>query len=138
MGCGPRTRGGTASSLTQTFRTHGLRREKSAPRDDGKECSMKKVVGAAVILLPLLLTGCSHRVVVYPPPAAYSEAAQQGYRQGVHAAQNDMRSGLRPDVDRHPRFRNPPVPPPLRDDYRHGFREGYQAVYRGGPGPGYY
>lgn len=99
---------------------------------------MKKVVGGALIFLPLVLAGCAHRtVVVYNPPPAYSEAAQQGYRQGVHAAQADLRNGLRPDVDRHPRFRNPPVPPPLRDDYRHGFRDGYEAVFRGGRGPGY-
>jgi hypothetical protein len=29
------------------------------------------------------------------------------------------------------------VPPPLQEDFRHGFREGYQAVFHGGPGPGY-
>jgi hypothetical protein len=99
---------------------------------------MRKVVGAVLVVLPLVLTGCAHRtVVVYNPPPAYSQAAQQGYRQGVRAAQADLHNGFRPDVDRHPRFRNPPVPPPLRDDYRHGFREGYQAVFRGGPGPGY-
>jgi hypothetical protein len=102
-------------------------------RDD-ERTGMKKLAGTLLLFLPLALAGCAHREVVYAPPGAYSEAAQQGYRQGVHAAQNDVRSGLRPDVDRHPRFRNPPVPPPLRDDYRHGFREGYQAVFHGGPG----
>jgi len=99
---------------------------------------MKKAMSVALIALPLLLAGCAHREVeAYPPPPAYSEAAQQGYRDGVHAAQRDMREGLRPDVDRHPRFRNPPVPPPLRDDYRHAFHEGYDRVVHGGPGAGY-
>ena len=99
---------------------------------------MKKLLSVALVFLPLSfcmgLAGCSHKtVVVYAPPPAYSEAAQQGYREGVHAAQRDMGNGLRPDAARHPRFNNPPVPPPLREDYRHGFREGYQAVYNGGP-----
>jgi hypothetical protein len=30
-------------------------------------------------------------------------------------------------VDRHKRFRNPPVPPPAFEDYRVGFRRGYDA-----------
>lgn len=91
---------------------------------------------AALACLPLILVGCSHPRPEYPPPPAYSAVAQQGYHDGVRAAQRDIHDGLRPDVDRHPRFRNPPVAGPLRDDYRNGFREGYRAVYRGGPGPG--
>jgi len=99
---------------------------------------MKKFLCLALVFLPVALTGCSHRtVVVYNPPPAYSEAAQQGYHDGVAAAQRDVRQGFGPDVNRHPRFRNPPVPPPLMEEYRHGFREGYQAVFHGGPGPGY-
>jgi hypothetical protein len=100
---------------------------------------MKKALCVALAFVPLALAGCSHPqpVVAYPPPPAYTEAVQQGYRQGVQAAQRDIHNGLRADVDRHPRFRNPPVPPPLQEDYRRGFREGYQAVFRGGPGPGY-
>jgi hypothetical protein len=27
------------------------------------------------------------------------------------------------------------VPPPAFEDYRHGFREGYQGVFRNGPPP---
>jgi hypothetical protein len=101
---------------------------------------MKKLLSAALVALALPLglgmAGCSHPrpVVVYAPPPAYSEAAQQGYRAGVDAAQRDVDKGLRPDVARHPRFNNPPVPPPLQEDYRHGFREGYQRVFAGGPG----
>lgn len=98
---------------------------------------MKKLLSVALLSLPLGLcmglAGCSHRTVVYEPPPAYSAAAQQGYRDGVHAAQRDMSDGLRPDAARHPRFDHPPVPPPLQEDYRHGFREGYQAVFNGGP-----
>lgn len=99
---------------------------------------MKKLWWTALAFVPLALAGCAHReVVVYNPPPAYSAAAQQGYHDGVAAARRDVSNGLGPDAGRHPRFRNPPVPPPLQEDYRHGFREGYQAVFHGGPGPGY-
>jgi predicted small lipoprotein YifL len=102
---------------------------------------MKKVLSlTALLVLPFALAGCSHPqpVYAYPPPPAYSQAAQQGYHDGVRAAQADISRGLAQNAERHPRFQNPPVPPPLQEDYRHGFREGYRAVYaHGGPGGGY-
>jgi hypothetical protein len=99
---------------------------------------MKKWIALGVLLLPIALAGCvSRSVVVYsapPPPAAYSEAARQGFNDGVAAAQRDLAQARPPSADRHPRFRNPPVPPPLIEDYRHGFGEGYNQVIRqGGP-----
>jgi hypothetical protein len=101
---------------------------------------MKKWIALGALLLPIVLAGCvSRSVVVYsapPPPAAYSEASRQGYNDGVAAAQRDISEAKPPSVDRHPRFRNPPVAPPLIEDYRHGFREGYNQVIRHG-GPGY-
>jgi hypothetical protein len=105
---------------------------------------MKKWIALAALSLPLTLAGCAHRTtVVYaappPPPAALSAAAHQGYHDGIDAARRDINHGLPPDVNRHPRFRNPPVPPPAMEDYRHGFREAYRQSFRNGPppGPGY-
>jgi hypothetical protein len=43
-----------------------------------------------------------------------------------------MRHRRRPDFDDHERFRNPPVPPGLRQEYRRGFHEGYDRAIRGG------
>ena len=97
---------------------------------------MRKFLAAAVLALPFMLAGCAHHTVVYgappPPPAAYSEAARQGYHDGAEAARRDISEGRRPDAGRHPRFRNPPVPPPLMNDYRHGFRDGYARAFGGG------
>jgi hypothetical protein len=104
---------------------------------------MRKGLAIAVFSLPLALAGCSHpQPVVYappPPPPGYTEIAQRGYHDGVEAGRRDVAAGRAPDVNRHPRFRNPPVPPPAFEDYRQGFREGYRAVFRNGPpsGPGY-
>jgi hypothetical protein len=101
---------------------------------------MKKLFAMAVLLLPFALAGCSHPqpAPYYPPPPpspAYAQAAEQGHHDGIEAARRDIAQGAPPDLNRHPRFRNPPVPPPLMDDYRHAFSNGYQEVYRHGPPP---
>ena len=104
---------------------------------------MRKALTLAVLSLPLALAGCSHpQPVAYvppPPPPGYAAVAERGFHDGVEAARRDLAAGRPPDADRHPRFRNPPVPPPAFEDYRQGFREGYRGVYRNGPppGPGY-
>jgi hypothetical protein len=103
---------------------------------------MKKLLALAALALPLSLAGCGHpHTVVYvtapPPPAAFSEIARQGFHDGFEAARRDVSHNLPPGVEKHPRFRRPPVPPPAWEDYRHGFRDGYQGfLQRGGPGPG--
>jgi hypothetical protein len=98
---------------------------------------MKKLLAFAVLSLPLFLAGCSHQVVVYapPPPAAFSAIAQQGFHDGFEAARRDVARNVPPSAERHPKFRNPPVPPPAWEDYRHGFREGYQAFLHQAPPP---
>jgi len=98
---------------------------------------MKKLLISCALLTPLLLAGCSHPQPYYPPPpSAYSQVAQEGYHDGWQAGQRDLRRGLNPDVNRHPRFRQPPVGPRFVDDYRHGFRDGYQRAFHTPP-PGY-
>jgi hypothetical protein len=102
---------------------------------------MKKGLVLAALLLPLALAGCAHRVVVYaapPPPAEFNEIARQGFHDGFEAARRDVARNAPPDFERHPKFRNPQVPPPAIEDYRHGFREGYHAfLHRGAPPQGY-
>ncbi|HEY2469149.1 MAG TPA: hypothetical protein VGI45_15105 [Terracidiphilus sp.] len=98
---------------------------------------MRASLALAALALPLAIAGCSHpRPVVYdvPPPPAYTQVAQRGFHDGFDAARRDLAKGIRPDVDRHPKFRSPPVPPPAFEDYRHGFREGYQRALHAGPG----
>jgi hypothetical protein len=102
---------------------------------------MKRLLALSALSLPLFLAGCAHRtVVVYappPPPAEFSAIAQQGFNDGFEAARRDVAHNVPPGVDKHPRFRNPPVPPPAWEDYRHGFREGYQAFLHQAPPRGY-
>jgi hypothetical protein len=100
---------------------------------------MKKALAVAALMIPFALAGCSHPRPYYPPPPppppAYTQAAQQGYHDGIEAGNHDVSRGAPPDVNRHPRFRRPPVPPPLAEEYRHGFRDGYGQVYGRGPVP---
>lgn len=95
---------------------------------------MRKWLALAAVLLPISLAGCAHPqpLVVYapPPPAEFTEIARQGFHAGFEAARRDVARNLPPGVEKHPRFRNPPVPPPAFEDFRHGFREGYQAFLR--------
>jgi hypothetical protein len=104
--------------------------------------TMKNWIAPAALLLPLAVAGCSHPQPVYvapepPPPAVFSAIAQQAFHDGYDAGRRDIQSGKPHDVNRHPRFRNPPVAPEAAEDYRHGFREGYNAAFHGAPPPGY-
>jgi hypothetical protein len=101
---------------------------------------MKKWLVVAALLLPLALAGCSHPHPVYaepPPPPDFPAIAQQGFHDGFAAARRDVNQGKPTDVERHPRFQNPPVPPAAFEDYRRGFRRGYDAFLHHGPPPGY-
>src|SRR5580698_5935737 len=89
--------------------------------------TVKNWIWPAALLLPLAVAGCSHPQPVYvapepPPPAVFSALAQQAFHDGYDAGRRDIQSGKPHDVNRHPRFRNPPVAPEAAEDYRHGFR----------------
>lgn len=96
---------------------------------------MKKLLSIA-IALPLTLfpiVGCAHP---YYPPPTYAPpppgvVARQGFDAGVDAARRDIAMGRWPDVDRHQRFRNPPMPPGQPAQiFRDNFRRGYDSTYR--------
>src|SRR5579875_2005494 len=87
----------------------------------------------------LLLAGCSHPQPLYyappPPPVSASAVWQQGWHDGFEAARHDVAAGRPPVFDHHPRFRNPPVPPPAIGEYRDAFRQGYERFLHPGPPP---
>lgn len=62
------------------------------------------------------------------PQGQWSDAWHQGFHAGVDAARHDLDAGRQPDPEHHPRFRHPDVPPPMRHDFREGFRRGYHMV----------
>jgi ribosome modulation factor len=73
-----------------------------------------------------------------PPPAAmhgweavegrFSEIQRRGYQDGMEGARKDAENHRRPDPNNRDEYRSPNVPPQLADDYREGFRRGYEEV----------
>jgi hypothetical protein len=91
---------------------------------------MKKILCLSALLGAALLAGCTHPQPVYgppPPPSLnYQAIEQQGDHDGFEAARHDVETNQPPVFDHHPRYRNPPVPPPGWAAYRKGFRVGYE------------
>jgi hypothetical protein len=63
------------------------------------------------------------------PPQEFRDMQRQGFHDGIEAAKRDFENSRPPDVERKRQFREPPVPPPARDDYRDGFRRGYESAF---------
>ncbi len=57
-----------------------------------------------------------------------NDAERQGYRDGMGEARRDYEMHRNQDPDDQPQFRNPPVPPPMVDQYREGFMRGYEVA----------
>jgi hypothetical protein len=57
-----------------------------------------------------------------------NDAARRGYRDGMEEARRDVERNRNTDPDDQPQFRNPPVPPPVVDEYREGFMRGYEVA----------
>jgi hypothetical protein len=62
------------------------------------------------------------------PPGVFSEVAQRGFQDGIVGARKDMENHRRADPNNRDEYRNPNVPPQLADDYRQGFRRGYERA----------
>ena len=60
------------------------------------------------------------------PPEEFREVQRQGYHDGIEGARRDYDQHRRPDVNNREEFRHPHVPASAREDYREGFRRGYE------------
>jgi hypothetical protein len=63
-------------------------------------------------------------------PPAGTEQAQQGYRDGIEAAQLDRAAKRKIDAKASHLYVHPPVKGAARDDYRSGFTAGYEAAVK--------
>jgi hypothetical protein len=61
------------------------------------------------------------------PPQEFRDIQRQGYHDGIEGARKDFDNHRRPDVNNRDEYRHPHVPANARDDYREGFRRGYEA-----------
>src|ERR1700748_557594 len=70
------------------------------------------------------------------PPQEFRDIQRQGYHDGIEGARKDFDNHRRPDVNNRDEYRHPHVPASARDDYREGFRRGYETAMShlaGGP-----
>jgi hypothetical protein len=63
-----------------------------------------------------------------PPPG--TEQAQQGYRDGIEAAQLDKAANRKIDAKSSHLYLHPPVKGAARDEYRSSFAAGYDAAVK--------
>jgi hypothetical protein len=61
-------------------------------------------------------------------PGRFSEIGRQGFRDGIEGARRDVENHRRPDPNNRDEYRDPHVPPQFVDDYREGFRRGYERA----------
>jgi hypothetical protein len=62
------------------------------------------------------------------PPQEFRDIQRQGFHDGVDGARKDYDNHRRADVNNRDEYRHPHVPPSARDDYREGFRRGYETA----------
>lgn len=59
-------------------------------------------------------------------PGDYRDVQREGFHDGIEGARKDFENHRRPDVENRDEYRHPHVSGPEREEYRQGFREGYQ------------
>jgi hypothetical protein len=62
------------------------------------------------------------------PPQEFRDIQRQGFHDGIEGARKDYDNHRRADVNNRDEYRHPHVSPSARDDYREGFRRGYEAA----------
>ena len=62
------------------------------------------------------------------PPSEFREIQRQGFHDGIEGARKDFDNHRPPNVNNRDEYRHPHVSPSARDDYREGFRRGYDAA----------
>lgn len=62
------------------------------------------------------------------PPAEFRDIQRQGFHDGIEGARKDFDHHRAPNVNGRDEYRHPHVDPSARDDYREGFRHGYDLA----------
>jgi hypothetical protein len=62
------------------------------------------------------------------PPAEFRDVQRQGFHDGIEGARKDFDHHRRPDVNNRDEYRHPHVDRAVREDYREGYRRGYDVA----------
>jgi hypothetical protein len=61
-------------------------------------------------------------------PPGFRDVQRKGFHDGIEGAKKDFDNHRRPDVNNRDEYRHPHVPASDREDYRDGFRRGYEVA----------
>ena len=64
------------------------------------------------------------------PPSEFREVERKGFHDGVQGAMKDYDHHRFPDVERRSEYKRPHVDASVREDYRRGFRRGYDDAMK--------
>ena len=64
------------------------------------------------------------------PPPEFREIQRKGFHDGIEGARKDFDNHRPPNVNNRDEYRHPHVDPAMREDYREGFRRGYDVGTR--------
>jgi hypothetical protein len=62
------------------------------------------------------------------PPAEFRDIQRQGFHDGIEGARKDFDHHRAPNVRNRDEYRHPHVDHAVREDYREGFRRGYEMA----------
>jgi hypothetical protein len=99
----------------------------------GLALSMAMAVPGSAIASPAILLHPLSGYVQEPdgwdrPPAEFREIQRQGFHDGIEGARKDFDNHRAPNVNNRDEYRHPHVSPSAREDYREGFRHGYEVA----------
>ena len=114
-----------------------------------------KTRGLTIAAMALFMASSTSAMIAQyygPPPARYAQergwdqippefraAQQRGFRDGIEGAKRDFKNHRPPNVLNRDEYRDPHfISPPDRQDYRMGFRRGYDVAVRNIYGGGRY
>jgi hypothetical protein len=64
------------------------------------------------------------------PPAEFRDVQRQGFHDGIEGARQDFDHHRMPDVNNRKEYKHPHVDSAVREDYREGFRRGYDVAMK--------
>jgi hypothetical protein len=100
------------------------------------------VVAGLALVLGVSLAGTGEKAYAVPPagvqwtmpwdqpPSEFKEMEKRGFHDGVQGAMKDFDHHRFPDVERRSEYRRPHVEAGFREDYRKGFRRGYDDAMK--------
>jgi hypothetical protein len=88
------------------------------------------LMSGAPLFAPAQTTQNAAQMEEWNTPPAGTEQAQQGYRDGIEAAQLDRAAKRKIDAKASHLYVHPPVKGAARDEYRTGFTAGYEAAMK--------